>query len=27
MGLYLEHRPDQNPADDVFYQQLSANGP
>ena len=27
MGLYLEHRPDQNPADDAFYQQLSANGP
>ena len=26
MGLYLEHRPDQNPADDVFYQQLSAAG-
>jgi hypothetical protein len=26
MGLYLEHRPDQNPADDAFYQQLSANG-
>jgi hypothetical protein len=27
MVLYLEHRPDQNPADDAFYQQLSANGP
>jgi hypothetical protein len=26
MGLYLEHRPDQNPADDAFYQQLSAVG-
>jgi hypothetical protein len=24
MGLYLEHRPDQNPADDRFYQQLGA---
>lgn len=27
MGLYLEHRTDQNPADDAFYQQLSAAGP
>ncbi len=26
MGLYLEHRPDRNPADDAFYQQLSAVG-
>jgi hypothetical protein len=26
MGLYLDHRPDQNPADDAFYQQLSASG-
>ena len=26
MGLYLEHRPDQNPADDAFYQQLSPWG-
>jgi hypothetical protein len=22
MGMYLDHRPDQNPADDAFYQQL-----
>jgi hypothetical protein len=26
MGLYLEHRPDRNPADDAFYQQLGAVG-
>jgi hypothetical protein len=26
MGMYLEHRPDQNPADDTFYQQLGAVG-
>jgi hypothetical protein len=26
MGLYLDHRPDQNPADDAFYQQLPASG-
>jgi hypothetical protein len=26
MGLYLEHRPDNNPADDAFYQQLPAAG-
>jgi hypothetical protein len=26
MGLYLEHRTDHNPADDAFYQQLSASG-
>jgi hypothetical protein len=26
MGLYLDHRPDQNPADDAFYQQLPAAG-
>jgi hypothetical protein len=27
MGLYLEHRPDRNPADDAFYEQLSASAP
>ncbi|MEO8597106.1 MAG: hypothetical protein ABI759_27555 [Candidatus Solibacter sp.] len=26
MGLYLEHRPDGDPADDLFYQQLNAGG-
>jgi hypothetical protein len=26
MGLYLEHRTDRNPVDDVFYQQLPAAG-
>jgi hypothetical protein len=26
MGLYLDHRPDRNPADDAFYQQLPAAG-
>ncbi len=26
MGLYLEHRPDRNPADDAFYQQLGPVG-
>jgi hypothetical protein len=26
MGLYLDHRPDRNPADDSFYQQLQAAG-
>jgi len=27
MGLYLDHRPDRNPADDAFYRQLAAAGP
>jgi hypothetical protein len=26
MGLYLDHRPDHNPADDAFYQQLPPAG-
>jgi hypothetical protein len=26
MGLYMDHRPDRNPADDAFYQQLRATG-
>ena len=26
MDLYMQHRPDRNPADDAFYQQLSAAG-
>jgi hypothetical protein len=26
MGLYLDHRPDRNPADDAFYRQLAAAG-
>jgi hypothetical protein len=26
MGLYLDHRPDRNPADDAFYEQLPAGG-
>ncbi len=27
MGLYMDNRPDRNPADDAFYQQLSAGAP
>ena len=26
MSLYMDNRPDRNPADDAFYQQLSAGG-
>jgi hypothetical protein len=26
MGLYIQNRPDENPADDALYQQLSAAG-
>jgi len=26
MRLYLDHRPDQNPADDAFYDQLTSAG-